>query len=384
MSRWPLVALGEVLTFARDPNEVDPETIYPNVGIYSFARGVFEKPPIKGNATSAITLYRIRAGQFIYSRLFAFEGAYGVVPERLDGYFVSNEFPTFDCDGRKLLPGYMKWLFSQLVVWRELAAVSTGLGNRRQRVHPDRLLEHRIPLPPLHEQQRIVAQLDEVARRIEERGRAAETVEVELVASLRAAFRRIATDAPRVRIGDVAPLVRRPIEIDPEAKYPELGVRSFGKGTFHKSSLSGFEVGTKRLFRIEQGDLLFNIVFAWEGAVAVATARDHGRLGSHRFLTCVPNPGRVTSTFLRYFFLTEEGLQRLGEASPGGAGRNRTLGLQALHAIEVPVPSLDAQRWFDMLQTKAAAVRSRHTDIAGDLKRLIPAMLDRVFNGVSP
>ena len=56
-------------------------------------RGVFDKPPIEGTRTSAKTLYRIRSRQFIYSRLFAFEGAYAAVPPRCDGRYVSNEFP---------------------------------------------------------------------------------------------------------------------------------------------------------------------------------------------------------------------------------------------------------------------------------------------------
>jgi hypothetical protein len=50
-------------------------------------------------------------------------------------------------------------------------------------------------------------------------------------------------------------------------------IRSFGKGTFHKPPLSGSDVGTKRLYRIEPGDLLFSNVFAWEGAIAIAQPR---------------------------------------------------------------------------------------------------------------
>ena len=178
-------------------------------------------------------------------------------------------------------------------------------------------------------------------------------------------------------MGVVAPLVRRPVAIDENASYPELGVRSFGKGTFHKPALPGIEVGSKRLFRVEAGDLVFNIVFAWEGAVAVAVDTDDGRVGSHRFLTCMPEA--ATASFLRYFFLTEEGLRLLGEASPGGAGRNRTLGLKALDAIPVPVPSLDAQRWFDTVQHKAASIRAAHVAASADLDTLLPALLAEAF-----
>src|SRR5260221_1482662 len=53
-------------------------------------------------------------------------------------------------------------------------------------------------------------------------------------------------------------------------------------------SFGDFAYPELTLFTIEPGDLLFNIVFAWEGAVAVARQQDKGRFGSHRFLTCVP------------------------------------------------------------------------------------------------
>jgi type I restriction enzyme S subunit len=58
---------------------VREDETYPNFGIYSFGRGLFRKSPIKGISTSAPTLFRVHAGDFIYSRLFAFEGAYGIV-----------------------------------------------------------------------------------------------------------------------------------------------------------------------------------------------------------------------------------------------------------------------------------------------------------------
>ena len=182
-------------------------------------------------------------------------------------------------------------------------------------------------------------------------------------------------------MSEVAPLVRRPVEIDLDGAYAELGVRSFGKGTFHKPDLPGSEVGNKKLFSISAGDLLFNIVFAWEGAVAVAQPKDDGRVGSHRFLSCVPAPDTATVEFLRFHFSTREGLQKLGEASPGGAGRNRTLGLKKLEALRVPVPAIERQHWFDRLQTMAREARAIRASTAKDVEALIPAMLHEIFNG---
>ncbi|SRR5713226_2486486 len=145
-----------------DPVSVDGASIYPNFGILSFGRGTFEKPPIDGSSTSAKTLNRVHAGQFIYSRLFAFEGAYSFVPESFDGWFVSNEFPTFDVNPEEL---DARWLAAYLRSpdrWAELATRSRGLGLRRQRIPSDAVLAYEIWLPPYDEQQKFLALGDRI------------------------------------------------------------------------------------------------------------------------------------------------------------------------------------------------------------------------------
>ena len=379
----PMVTLREVMTLDLDPHPVEAERAYPNIGIYSFGRGTFVKPPIEASSTSASTLYRIRAGQIIYSRLFAFEGAYSSVPAEQDGMFVSNEFPTFTVDASRSDPEYIGWLFRWRETWRALRLGAVGMGDRRQRVHPDRILAHPVAIPPLLEQRRIAERLNAAASAINARTHTAKSVDGEVGAMLAAAFARIVADAPRRPMAEVAPLVRRPVTIDLDSAYPELGVRSFGKGTFHKPPLAGIDVGAKKLFRILPDDLLFNIVFAWEGAVAVARDEDDDRVGSHRFLSCVPEPDLATANFLRYWFLSPDGLLALNRASPGGAGRNRTLGIKSLESIAVPIPSLDAQHWFDGLQAKSRLVRLAQTGTATELAALLPAMLHEAFGGGS-
>ena len=153
-SGWTRVTLDDVLRPSAEPVQVSPDSYYPNLGIYSYARGVFAKPPIDGAATSARVLYRVRADQFIYSRLFAFEGAFAIVPEELEGAFVSNEFPSFD-----ILPSngaaFLRAYFSDTLTWQSLLAGSLGLGSRRQRVNEKHLLKHQLWLPPETERTRL-------------------------------------------------------------------------------------------------------------------------------------------------------------------------------------------------------------------------------------
>ncbi|MGE3778001.1 MAG: restriction endonuclease subunit S, partial [Pirellulaceae bacterium] len=114
---------------------------------------------------------------------------------------------------------------------------------------------------------------------------------------------------------------------------------------------------------------------------AVAQASDAGRFGSHRFITCRAAPDLATAEFLRYYFLTDDGILKIDEASPGGAGRNRTLGLEKLMTIEVPVPPLAAQSGFDRLHEDVAALKARHASIRQANAALVPATLERLFAG---
>lgn len=184
-------------------------------------------------------------------------------------------------------------------------------------------------------------------------------------------------------MGEVAPLVRRPVETVADTTYREIGIRSFGKGVFHKVPTTGLEIGSKRVFAIEPGDLLFNIVFAWEGAVAVAGESERGMIGSHRFLTCVTDKKRVDARFLNYWFSRGEGRDRLLWASPGGAGRNRTLGIEKLGAIEVPLPPLDEQRRIvariDDLAAKIAEARGLKEEASAGATALSRSALALAF-----
>jgi type I restriction enzyme S subunit len=149
---WIKCALGDYISLVNDSHCVALDRFYPNLGIYSFGRGLFHKPPIDGASTSAATLYRVSNGQFIYSRLFAFEGAYGMVTSEFDGCFVSNEYPTFNCNADFVLAEFLWAYFKAPPVWKTVATGSKGLGDRRQRVQAERILEHQVWLPPIEEQ----------------------------------------------------------------------------------------------------------------------------------------------------------------------------------------------------------------------------------------
>lgn len=157
---WRLETIADVAALALHPEAVDAECSYPNVGILSYAKGVFAKAPIDGATTSAKTLYKIKSGQFIYSRLFAFEGAYALVPNEFDGCYVSNEFPTFEIKGVSVSTKFLMAHFLTEADWRELRSSTKGVGDRRLRIQPEHILTRPIWIPPENEFTRIDALFD--------------------------------------------------------------------------------------------------------------------------------------------------------------------------------------------------------------------------------
>ena len=132
-----------------------------------------------------------------------------------------------------------------------------------------------------------------------------------------------------------------PVTVDENKLYYQIGIRSHSKGIFYKEAEIGKQIGNKRIFWIEPNCLILNIVFAWEQAVAKTSEKEVGMVASHRFPMY-----KVLNNSLDYivdFFKTEKGKQLLQMASPGGAGRNKTLNQDFFLNSKIYLPSLNEQ-----------------------------------------
>ena len=146
------------------------------------------------------------------------------------------------------------------------------------------------------------------------------------------------------RIGDCLERVERPVEVQADKLYSQIGIRSHGKGLFYKEQVTGAELGEKAVFWIEPNCFILNIVFAWEQAIGKTTQAEEGMIGSHRFPMYRPINNRVDIDYLINYFLTKRGTEILEAASPGGAGRNKTLGQDRFLKSKVILPPLAEQR----------------------------------------
>lgn len=378
-SEWKRLPLAKALRFRKPSVAVDASATYDFAGVYSFGRGVFRSQTRSGSEFSYRLLTQLRRDELVYLKVGAWEGAFGVVPSECDGCVVSPEFPVFEINSELVLPRFLELLFGVPAVWEALSGGSTGTNARRRRLHPNNLLKCNVLVPSLPEQRAIVDHVDQVERAVRDAKALRANVESELGALLTSAYRSITEGAPRRPLGEVAPLTRRPVVVDEAATYPQIAVRSFGRGTFNKPALEGSDVTWEKPFLVEGGDILISNIKAWEGAIAVVAHEDHGRFASHRYLTCVADPSVATARYLCFHLLTSEGLHHVSEASPGSADRNRTLGAKALQAISVPVPSLKRQRWFDRVFAEVDLARRLKQQAAEEESHLVPSIVRRLF-----
>ena len=145
-------------------------------------------------------------------------------------------------------------------------------------------------------------------------------------------------------LGDCLSRVERPVEVKPNELYTQIGIRSHGNGLFYKEPVTGAALGNKAVFWIEPDCFIVNIVFAWEQAIGKTTQSEVGMIGSHRFPMYRPVNDRVDIDYLISYFLTKRGTDILEAASPGGAGRNKTLGQDRFLKSKIVLPPIEEQQ----------------------------------------
>ena len=125
------------------------------------------------------------------------------------------------------------------------------------------------------------------------------------------------------KLEDVLYNEQRPVK-KPTEPYWRLGVRSWAKGTFQSLVDDPSSVAMDELYKVRENDLIVNITFAWEHAIAIAKKEDDGMFVSHRFPTYVFKPGNVPDYYKAV--ISQPLFKKMLEyISPGGAGRNRVL-----------------------------------------------------------
>ncbi|MCT3629152.1 restriction endonuclease subunit S [Elizabethkingia anophelis] len=236
---------------------------------------------------------------------------------------------------------YVDFVYSlfQSINWMQYNE-ATGLPSLSQ----TNILNIKIPLPPLPEQQKISEILSTWDKAIQQTQSLIQKLEVRNKALAFSLLRGKLVNKNSKKISLSKFLTFTPREIEkPTENYLALGIRSHGKGIFHKPDSDPKAIAMDKLYEVKENDFIVNITFAWEHAVAIISKVDEGGLVSHRFPTYVIDQKTVSVEFFRHIILQPFFKQMLDNISPGGAGRNKVLSKKDLLKLEISVPSLEEQ-----------------------------------------
>ena len=179
-------------------------------------------------------------------------------------------------------------------------------------------------------------------------------------------------------LGQIVEQNNIPVE-NPGSNYVKLAIRSHCKGTFHKpinSKEDGLDVD--KMYLVEANNLIVNITFAWEHAIAITKPEDAGTYVSHRFPQYKFVNGNIPA-FYAYVIKNPRMKYEMGLCSPGGAGRNRVLKQNDFLLIPMARPCIEEQQKIaDFLATYDEAISCAKQEL-DKWKELKKGLLQQMF-----
>lgn len=152
-SKYPLVSLSQVMKRIKDPILVENDKLYKRITVRLYGLGVLQRDELYGRDIGTKKQFIARKGQLIISRIDARNGAFGLVPDELDGAIVTNDFWLFDV--QNALPQYLILVLSSVRFQQYWKTQSSGTTNR-QRVDQEDFLMSKIVLPPIEIQKELL------------------------------------------------------------------------------------------------------------------------------------------------------------------------------------------------------------------------------------
>ncbi|WP_221393746.1 restriction endonuclease subunit S [Dyadobacter sp. NIV53] len=154
-NNFELARIGEFLIKNRTTIDIEDDKEYRRVTVKINNNGVLLRDIEKGINIGTKKQYLAKAGQFIVSRIDARNGAFGIIPEELDGAIVTNDFPLFDVNQDTINPQFLLLITSTKEFVKFAQSCSSGTTNR-QRMDIDMFLNQKVPLPSIFMQHEIV------------------------------------------------------------------------------------------------------------------------------------------------------------------------------------------------------------------------------------
>jgi type I restriction enzyme S subunit len=274
----------------------------------------------------------------------------------------------------------MRLITKSPVFWGACDEKARGTSGKN-RIKPGQFLSIEIPVPPLPEQQAIVARIDALASRTRQLSSHLAAIEADGAALMRSYLFGDATRSYRRRKMSELVRLRTPdVVVDRFQRYQFAGVYSFGRGVFPSKSRMGSEFAYERLSTLRCGDFTYPKLMAWEGALGVVPYSCDGMVVSPEFPVFTVDPSKMLPELLDIHFRTPSVWPELAALSGGTNVRRRRLQPSAFLSYEIPVPPMSVQLKVRELIRLIDALKLRQTAVQEANVAMLPAILQRLFD----
>jgi type I restriction enzyme S subunit len=373
---WPLVRLGDVLLRHKDGLDIEEDEGYTRLTIRMNGQGVGVRDKVCGREIGTKRQFRVKAGQFLLSKIDARNGAFGLVPNDCDEAIVTGNFWAFDISSDRVVPRFIDLLTKTTLFVDYSIKASSGTTNRLY-LQEEKFVEQKIELPPIEEQIKIVARIDTVQKQLD----AAEKLRRSVTDEMNALCRSLVVSDPSTKHIAAAQLVQqRPMDVnvEPDVSYQFAGVYSFGRGVFKGGVKTGTEFAYSKLSRIKAGDFIYPKLMAWEGALGVVPDECNGCVVSPEFPVFEIDKAKVLPDVLDVYFRDPNTWGSLQGGSTGTNVRRRRLNPTDFLKLKIPVPSMATQRKLAAIRLHQSQIQSISTEAQSGV--VLAALLNKLLS----
>jgi type I restriction enzyme, S subunit len=191
------------------------------------------------------------------------------------------------------------------------------------------------------------------------------------------------------RFDEILSKVDRKIILDDSVEYDTVGVRWYGQGAFVRERLLGMDIARKQQWMIKASDVVYNKLFAWKGAFAIADETVDGRIVSDKFPTYRADPDEIDLRFLGYYFQTPQLAQQSEHLSKGAAAISKlTLNPPQFWDLTIPLPRLEEQQRIatrlDQLASMVEGAKALRKQSDDEGRALTTAFINRMLCDEAP
>ena len=184
---YPMMRIGDFLKRNKTAITIQDGVKYKRVTIKVRNGGVVPRDEVMGENIGTKKQFLVSEGQFILSKIDARNGAMGIIPAKLDGAVVTQDFLPYDIDTTKVNPQYFVLVCTTKQFVAFCQSCSSGTTNR-QRVDEAQFLNIKVPVPSLEEQNKLVKAYNDIMLFIKMEERKAIDIDVKATVSVRNAL----------------------------------------------------------------------------------------------------------------------------------------------------------------------------------------------------